>query len=157
MEKLPKRKSIRLSSDAYRHNNAFSITIATHKRYPWFSTYPVLAETTIDALFGLSSQRGADLFAWCLMPDHVHLLVQDRDIVEFVRRLKGQVTVAARRIDPGRKLWQRSFYDHGVRREESLASIAQYIWENPVRYGIVEKSEDYRWLGGSLMQPHGPG
>lgn len=78
---------------------------------------------------------------------HIHLLLQDKDIVEFVRLFKGRMTPKARVLEPGWKLWQGSFYDHGLRREESLGDVAVYIWENPVRKGIVKHPSEYIWSG----------
>ncbi len=45
------------------------------------------------------------------------------------------------------KLWQKSFYDHVIRKEEDLNSIAGYIFNNPVRKELVENYEDYPFLG----------
>jgi REP element-mobilizing transposase RayT len=58
-----------------------------------------------------------------MMPDHVHLLVQDHDVVEYVRLVKGRTTPSARQHARGRRLWQRSFYDHGLRKEESAWTV----------------------------------
>ena len=87
------------------------------------------------------------------MPDHLHLLTQDADIVEFARLLKGRATPVARRHEYRRRLWQRSFFDHGLRRDESLGRVAQYIFENPVRARLVETPAAYRWSG-SHVWPH---
>ncbi len=158
MEKRPNRKSIRLSGDAYRQQrNAFFITITTHDRYQWFVVHPKISESLVNEMEHLCRQRGADLYAWVLMPDHLHVLIQDTDIVEWVRALKGRLTVVARQIEPGRKLWQRSFYDHGLRKEESLENVARYIWENPVRKGIVMTANEYRWFGGRMIPKSGRG
>ena len=80
------------------------------------------------------------------------LLVRDDDTVEFVRRFKGRLTPIARKIDPGRSLWQKSFYDHALRRSESVFSVAGYIWENPVRSGLTDSPEKYT-LSGSFVWP----
>jgi putative transposase len=149
---LPTRKRIRLANSAYRQGHAFSITIATEGRYPWFRRYCELAATTTDLLADLAKNRGTALHAWCIMPDHIHLLLQDKDIVEFVRFFKGRLTPEARRLEPGRALWQRSFYDHALRWEESLSDVALYIWQNPVRAGIIDCASDYPWSG-SLVWP----
>jgi hypothetical protein len=49
-------------------------------------------------------------------------------------------------------LWQRSFYDRALRNEESLESVARYIFFNPVEAGLVEQWADYRWSG-SVVWP----
>ena len=109
-----------------------------------------MADTFVAILKNLAQERDSTLFAWCIMPDHVHLLVQDRDLVEFVRLLKGRMTPQARKMETERKLWQRSFYDHALRKEESVYQVTMYIWENPVRAGLVEEPYEYRWSGSEV-------
>jgi hypothetical protein len=87
------------------------------------------------------------------MPDHLHFLLQDKDVVGFVRVFKGRLTPEARRLERGRVLWQRSFYDHALREAESLGDVALYIWENPVRTGIITCASAYPWSG-SLVWPN---
>jgi len=152
MTHLPHRKRIRLSRDSYAQGDAFSTTIATAGRHPWFRLHTDLADACVRVLVDLAVDRRAALYAWCVMPDHVHLLLWDRGVTDFVRLLKGKMVPAGRRREAGRTMWQRSYYDHGVRKEESLEDIAVYIWQNPVRVGLVESGSDYPWSG-SLVWP----
>jgi len=87
-----------------------------------------------------------------MMPDHIHFLIQGANIIDFIRLFKGKLTPIARLIEPGRKLWQRSFYDHALRSEESLYDVARYIWENPVRMGITEDPPGYLWSGSEVWR-----
>ena len=43
-------------------------------------------------------------------------------------------------------VWQEESFDHVLRSDESLKLKCEYIRQNPVRRGLVQKSEDYRWL-----------
>ena len=43
--------------------------------------------------------------------------------------------------------WQKDFYDHVIRKEENLISIARYILDNPVRKGLVARWDDYPFKG----------
>jgi hypothetical protein len=61
--------------------------------------------------------------------------------VRFVQHFKQ----ATGYLDPS--LWQRSYFDHVVRREEALEGMANYTWTNPVRSGLVSRIRDYPWLG----------
>jgi putative transposase len=141
------RRKIRLPRVEYRQGHVFFITISTHQRHAWFRLYPVLCEQSVDLLKNLAQERSSVLYAWCILPDHIHILVEDQDLIEFVRLLKGRMTPQARRLEEGRKLWQRSFFDHALRQEESVYRVALYIWENPVRAGIVEQPNEYPWSG----------
>ena len=131
----------------------FSVTIGCFDRYRWFAKYPQLAQAFVEELKRTAGTRCSEVFAWCVMPDHVHLLVRDDDVVELVRLLKGRLTPVARRIEAGRCLWQRSFYDHGLRLEKDLLRAARYIWENPIRANLVAEADAYP-CSGSLIWRH---
>ena len=142
-----RRKKIRLPLVEYDWTNIFSITVSTQDRYEWFAYHPRLADEIVSVVLHASRERGSGLLAWCVMPDHVHLLLRDADVVAFVRLFKGRCTPVARLFEKERRLWQRSFFDHGVRREESLLDIARYILANPVKAGLVVEAKDYKWSG----------
>ena len=150
MERFPIRKRIRLPLPVYSQGNAFFITITTHLKHPWFQLHPKLSQEAIQIIRQLASLRHAAVYSWCIMPDHVHLLLQDQEVVDFVRLFKGKMTPKARKIEAERRLWQRSFFDHALRKEESLTNIACYIWENPVRAGMADKPEKYPFSGSEV-------
>ena len=150
MERFPIRKRIRLPLSVYSQGNAFFITTTTHLKHPWFHLHPKLSQKAIQVIRQLASLRHAAVYSWCIMPDHVHLLLQDQEVVDFVRLFKDKMTPKARKIEPERRLWQRSFFDHALRKEESLTNIACYIWENPVRAGMVDEPEKYPFSGSEV-------
>ncbi len=95
------------------------------------------------------------LHAAVIMPDHAHLLftaLRDQDgwtfaLPEILRAIKG---CSARSINKLRgttgPVWQDESFDHVLRGDESLRETVEYIRHNPVRKGLVEKPEEYRWL-----------
>ena len=148
---LPARRRPRLPLQVYADGHVFFITIATAFRGPWFERSPSLAGHLEGIIEDTAAERDALLYAWCIMPEHCHLLVQDYNLVAFVRLVKGRTTPMARHILPrGVPLWQKSFYDHAVRRDESLCAIARYVFENPVRRGIAASPGSYRWSGSNV-------
>jgi putative transposase len=150
MKRHPVRKNIRLPLPVYDQGHAFSITIATHGKHPWFRLHPSLCKAGIPIIRDSASALKIKIFAWCIMPDHVHFLLQGKGIFDFIRQFKRKLTPQARAAEPGRKLWQRSFFDHALRKEESLTDFACYNWENPVRAKIVEEPFDYAWSGSEV-------
>lgn len=148
--RFPVRTKIRLPLETYREGHCFFITITAQDRHPWFAIHPPLADEMVGIIELTSPKRSSQLFAWCVMPDHLHLLAIATDIIAMVRSIKGRVTPVARRFDSHRKLWQRSFYDHGLRREESVEQVAIYIFENPIRKDLVERPNAYRWSGSNV-------
>ena len=89
------------------------------------------------------------LHACCHMPDHVHILVSgevESSLGEFVRLFK-QLSGYAFRQERKAALWQISYYDHVLRRDEDVAQVARYIWHNPVQTGLVDTPSQYPYAG----------
>jgi REP element-mobilizing transposase RayT len=80
------------------------------------------------------------------MPDHLHwlLVLEEEDLATVVRRMKSRSARAVNRmLHREGRLWQKDYYDHGVRRDEDLRRLARYIVANPLRAGLVENVGDY--------------
>lgn len=139
----------RLADFAYRGRYAYFLTLCTYKRKTTFRDASV-ATMVIEQILRAARRFEFDVLAYCLMPDHAHLLVHGRsdrsDLHRFVKRAKqssGQIYAHAVK-EP---LWQDSDYDHVVRPEENLTGIACYIIQNPVRAGLVTSPLDYQFVG----------
>lgn len=102
-----------------------------------------------------------DLLVYTVMPDHLHILAggtsENADALAFVKRLKQTTSYNFIRHGGGRRLWQQSFFDHVLRRDENAMAIARYIVENPVRAGLCESAEDWVYTGGTLVSDRGLG
>ncbi|NWF85105.1 MAG: transposase [Bryobacteraceae bacterium] len=88
------------------------------------------------------------LLAWCLMPNHIHLVaVPERadSLAVLLRRVHGRYAqmVNARRLRSGH-LWQNRFYSCALSPSHLWRALA-YVERNPVRAGIAGRAEDYRW------------
>jgi REP-associated tyrosine transposase len=76
-----------------------------------------------------------------LMPDHVHLIVWFPEIEKRVQTVVSkwkEWTAKTSKIQ-----WQRDFFEHRLRKEESIREKADYILANPVRAGLIDKAEDW--------------
>lgn len=65
-------------------------------------------------------------------------------------RLVKSVKLKSSRIHAPRfakVLWQKGFYEHVLRADESIKDVAGYIWLNPVRNGMMENPESYPFSG----------
>ena len=143
---LPKRKHIRLHDDVYKSEQQyFSITIATNNRNKYF-TNPETAILTVKLITDTYLTKQAILVAYCLMPDHLHLLIAPNKL-SLVRVIQAWKSYSTKMIQKHLKIsgsiWQRSFYDHALRKEEDLGKVANYILENPVRKELVKDWRDY--------------
>jgi len=95
------------------------------------------------------------IHAVVIMPDHAHLLftaIRDAKgwtfaLPEILRAIKGSSARSINRLS-GRTgpVWQDESFDHVLRGDESLRETIEYIRQNPVRKGLVERPEDYQWL-----------
>jgi len=165
---MPTRKQNRLSLNVYREPGTFFVTIATEGRRAWFRE-PAVVERCAGAIRAACDKEGFDLIAYCFMPDHVHVVVsteQENDLVRLVHGFKqktgwwfrnqyvagglppeadppaaGKPSPTGRSTRPG--LWQKSYYDHVLRRDEDLADVVRYVLENPIRAGLVESFDEY--------------
>jgi REP element-mobilizing transposase RayT len=88
-----------------------------------------------------------DLRCYCLMPNHVHLVVRILEeappLVKTLQRLKSYTATQANKL-LGRTgaFWQAESYDHMVRKGE-LERVVAYVLENPVKAGLVEDWEQW--------------
>lgn len=144
MSRLP-----RLRDFEYRGRYSYFLIFCTYKRKAAFHDASVASMVT-EQILRSAKRFEFDVLAYCVMPDHAHLLVHGRsdrsDLHRFVKRAKqssGQIY--ARTMTE--RLWQDSYYDHVVRPEENLAGIACYIIQNPVRARLVASPLEYRFSG----------
>jgi REP element-mobilizing transposase RayT len=99
--------------------------------------------------------RNMHLNAAVIMPNHVHLLLSAlRDengwpfpLMEILQSLKSSSAHSINKLlHRSGPVWQEESFDHVLRSEESLKQKLEYIRQNPVRAGLVERPEDYLWL-----------
>jgi len=89
--------------------------------------------------------KKTDLMAVCAMPNHIHLLMAPikGNLIDLIGRWKSYTTYLIQIQERIGKLWQRTFYDRGLRKDEDLIRVADYIVSNPVRKGLVEVWKDF--------------
>ena len=101
-----------------------------------------------EQLASSCAMAGVSVWAWCLMPNHVHLIL----VPETVDGLRAALADAHRRYSrlvnfrEGWRgyLWQGRFASV-VMDEAHLATAARYVEMNPVRAGLVTRAEDWPW------------
>jgi REP element-mobilizing transposase RayT len=119
---------------------AYHIIATTLQRTPVFSDFR-RARIAIRVLMDEDKLGAVSTLAFVLMPDHLHWLIELGDRADM-RNVVGRVkSLIARRLDGA--IWQPGFYDHALRKDEDIATVARYIVANPVRAGLVSKLGDY--------------
>jgi REP element-mobilizing transposase RayT len=128
---------------------AIFITFSTHHRW----ILPPTARTVALKACTWGHSKRFNLHGAVIMPDHVHLVLTPLYggagfycIPEITQGIKSSSAHQINRLlERKGEVWQRESFDHVLRREESIAEKVQYIWENPVRAGLVDIASDYRW------------
>jgi len=110
---------------------------------------PEVAQIVVQALKYYQNEK-YQLFCWCIMPNHVHVLVkplEDFKLQEILHSWKSFTAHEANKI-LGRKgpFWQREYYDHLIRDEEEFYHTVKYITENPCK-AKLENWQWFWWLG----------
>ena len=107
---------------------------------------PDAAEIVQNALKHFSGKR-YKLLAWCIMPNHVHVVLQPSsghtlpDILDSWKSFSATKVNAA--VQRKGELWQAEYFDHLIRDEKDLAHCVDYAWRNAERAGLA----DWRWCG----------
>lgn len=111
----------------------------------------------VAALLDERRRSRCSLYAYRLMPDHLHVLVspssEGDSVLDMIRRFKGASTRIAWRYGIVGRLWQPRLYDRVLRRDEAIDRVCEYIRYNPVRRGLAVTPEAYRWAG--VVDPPG--
>ena len=143
------RKPNRLAAESYWGRRGYFLTICTDQRRR------ILTDTNfINALISILRQtcgiHGCNVYAYCFMPDHLHLVLtgqrDDASLPGFVQAFKSLGARESWKHNI-KSLWQKGFYDHVLRRGESIDAAAWYVFLNPVRGGLVQQAEDWPYSG----------
>jgi putative transposase len=121
----------------------------------------------LDHLRLQAEQHGCDIHAWCLMTNHVHLLVTPSkpESASLMMKDLGQrfVQYINRTYERSGTLWEGRFRSCLLQEEDYVFSCYRYIEMNPVRAGMVEHPAEYRWssyganahgLPSEIIEPH---
>ncbi len=94
------------------------------------------------------------LLAWCVMPNHVHALIETCEghpLSQVVHSWKSytakQINSLLERDGP---VWHVDYFDRYIRDDLHLAAVIRYIEDNPVAAGLVERAE--QWAFSSAAQ-----
>jgi putative transposase len=89
-----------------------------------------------------------ELFAWCVMGNHVHVLLRPHwELAKIMQGIKGFTAreINKRQRRQGQEFWQDESYDHWARDDAEVIRIIDYIEKNPVVAGLCANPEQWRW------------
>jgi len=111
---------------------------------------PACARIVESALNHFDGERYR-LLAWVIMPNHVHLLIEQIAGWPLDRLIHSWKSFTAKAINRTQGtsggVWARDYYDRFVRDGTHFENALAYIQNNPVKAGLVGRPEDWPWVG----------
>jgi len=142
----------RLDSFPYLGPHRYFLTFCVRDRLPVFKE-PEVTKQTLAQFRRTSAIERFAILAYCVMPDHAHLLVEglcnDSDFRRFAKMAKQRSGGLYARTQHQR-LWQEGYYERVLRDEDDAREVARYVINNPVRAGLVKTPTDYPFSGSDL-------
>lgn len=156
METFPNRKQIRIKNYDYSTPGAYFITVCTANREKIFwndvgadsirpGNLPLSSSGKIaeQAVLQIASHyENIVVDKYCIMPDHIHLILRIESNISG--RIISAPTIStvvgsmkrwvSKQI--GKPIWQKSFYEHGIRNQQDYDEIWTYIDNNPLKYAL---------------------
>jgi len=159
-----------------RDSPAYYLTSVTHKRLLVFQTDKI-KDLVCDALNEARKSAGIRIFAYVIMPDHLHLITDNaktisdtlrftngilaKRVIDYLKENNFESSLAKLRIQESERKHKHSLFEHhpnafSIVGEDTFMEKVNYIHLNPVRAGIVEEAEDYcyssvrLWMGKPL-------
>jgi REP element-mobilizing transposase RayT len=135
--------------ETFQRNPIYFVTACTDKRQRILAN-PDVHSRLMD--FGRNGESlGAWLGAYVLMPDHLHAFValdEERlQLSQWVKSLKNALSKELRTQSVLSPHWQKGFFDHVLRSDDSYSEKWDYVRENPVRAGLAKQWSEWPFLG----------
>jgi putative DNA methylase len=109
---------------------------------------PAVAEIAQNALLFFNNQRYT-LHAWVIMPNHVHVLFTPAEGWTLSKILHSWKSFSAREankvLDRTGEFWQPEYFDRAIRDEQGFIAAVEYIEYNPVKAGLCENPNTWRF------------
>ncbi len=129
-------------------NPLWFVTFGTHNRLKILTTDEVHA--TFQTFSKKQAEHGIAIGKYVIMPDHIHLFIRlapEFKLGATVGFLKKSLSKALNKNGHDLPHWQPTFFDHLVRSASSYSEKWNYVYQNPVRAGLVESPENWPYSG----------
>ena len=127
----------------------YFITVCTHERKCLLDK--IYMHEAFKSFAQEAASHGVFVGNYVLMPDHLHLFATFSSgavpVSRWVKSLKNSLSKTLRQEGISAPHWQKGFFDHVLRSEESYAEKWDYVARNPVRAGLVEAPENWPFCG----------
>jgi REP element-mobilizing transposase RayT len=119
-----------------------------------YLSHPHIAQTVQDNFLHFDGRRYR-LIAWVVMPNHVHVMIEQFEghpLDKIIHSWKSYTaTEANNHLKRRGQFWYPDYYDRYIRDERHFANAVNYIHNNPVKIGLVERAEDWEFSSARLL------
>lgn len=135
-------------SRTYIPNAVFHVIARGNHRIKVFKTHADL-EHYSKLLWKYKTKFNVKIYAYCLMSNHVHLLVHPPEKIALSKMMHGINMSYAMRFNAKYEkvghLWQDRYKSFAVQADQYLINLITYIEMNPLRAEICSRAEEYPW------------
>jgi putative transposase len=140
MPDLPQRRWLHHTPPSWVKDATFFVTICCQIRGQNQLCHPTASEQLFTALRHYRETQHWYVHLWLLMPDHAHALLSVPSCEDLAKVMAAWKRHTARHAGIE---WQKGFFDHRLRSDESFEEKAAYIRQNPVRAGLITNAPDW--------------
>lgn len=142
----------------YEGEKTFIVTAACFEHKPIIGRSSLRMAECEHELLRISHHVATDVFAWSVLPNHYHLLLRTAQIYELLGLLgkfHGSSSYRWNGEDStrGRKVWFRAV-ERSMRSERHFFASLNYVNNNPVKHGYVEKWQDWPYSSAKEYLQH---
>lgn len=152
----------------YKIHDQADLHYLTYATMGWVDvlTRPTYKDIIVESLRHCQREKGLEIFAWCIMSNHVHLIARAtdgsklQDIMRDHKKFTSKALVKAveenptesrrewlldhfKKADAGNQIWQHDLHPIWLRRPDIIQQKLRYIHRNPVEEGLVEEPHHY--------------
>ena len=152
----------------YKIHDQEDLHFVTYATVGWVDVFtrPAYKDILVESLRHCQQAKGLELFAWCIMSNHVHLIARAKpglklqDILRDHKKFTAKAVVKAIEENPQEsrrewllahlrgpegaiQLWQHDLHPIWLRRPDIIQQKLRYIHRNPVEEGLVEEPHHY--------------
>jgi putative transposase len=106
-------------------------------------------ETYLQMLLHYKRKYAFKLYAYCLMPNHIHLIIEVKRVNDLAKIIQGvSLTYTLwfnKKYGKVGHLWQGRFKNKVIQKDRYLIDCLSYVEYNPVRASLTSSPNDYRW------------
>ncbi len=162
-----KQKAEKYYESQRKYFGVFDRLLDSNKSSPMWLKEKEIAEIVKEAIH-YRDEKEYELVAYTIMPNHVHIVFTPKfvsrseasttnktkneagasfyNVTKILQDLKSEAALKCNKLlNRSGTFWHHESYDHVVRNIDELGRIVNYVLQNPVKAGLVENQEEWKW------------